>query len=1040
MTFCFSTLADTVKLDRLQYEKITSGWKSAMAGKSVDGNTIKLNGKSFSSGIGTHAFSACLIKLDGHAERFTAIVGVDDETGGGNGSVVFIVRDNRKELFRSPIMKGGDKPLNVDINLKGVEYLHLLVNDGGNGIGFDHADWADAAIHYTGKKPEVIVYQTPEQIELNKPATYMPNFSTAGFFQTDAQIREAANFNIGWRFMKGDHPGAEKPDFNDSSWELVNTPHGLELVPPDASGCVNYQGPAWYRKKFRADKDWKNRKVFIHFESIMGRSSIYINGKLIQEQFGGYLPVHLDITGEIDFEKENVIAVRADNSDDPIYPPGKPQGTLDFVYFGGIYRDVFLVTTGKVYITNPNAVDKTAGGGVFVHFENLSEKQVSVSVNTDIRNESDKDIQTSLELKLIDQSNETVGKSVQSLLLKAGHDAVSKQELTVKKPHLWHVDDPYLHRLFVTLKDGNGKALDTFYCRVGIRKFEFRGPEGFFLNNKPFNDKLIGGNRHQDFACLGNAVPNTLQWRDAQKLRNASMRIIRSAHYPMDPAFMDACDELGLFVIVATPGWQFWNEAPVFRERVVQNIRNMVRRDRNHASVLMWEPILNETWYPPDFAKTVRDTVHEEFPYPDCYTACDQQAKGQEHFEIIYAHPLPDNFFKENNEKRPVFTREWGDCVDNWNSHNSPSRAAKGWGEAAQLVQAMHYSKPDYNYSTYMDAIYRTPKQHIGGCLWHPFDHQRGYHPDPFWGGILDAFRQPKYSYYMFKSQMPIGLNIPNVESRPFVFIANEMTPFSDKDVTVFSNCEEVRLKIYGKTVGTKSTHPEGTYMPHAPVVFKDIFDFLDVKQLHRSQKENQARIEVEGIVDGKVAVTAVKSSSLRRSRISLRADYSGAAFIADGSDVLTVTATFTDQDGNPKRLTDEYVRFEIEGPAVLINDAISGMNPQKSEWGEAVALIRASDTPGDITVRASVLKEGEHQPDAAELVITSFPSKQKFIFSEKPAAQSVNRSFSEPKESDQIKILREKLDKVTEELNALRLKEVERQQQEFEGKETGGQ
>lgn len=152
--------------------------------------------------------------------------------------------------------------------------------------------------------------------------------------------------------------------------------------------------------------------------------------------------------------------------------------------------------------------------------------------------------------------------------------------------------------------------LDNRSMRVGVRTVEIT-EKGLVLNGSLFPEKLIGGNRHQDFARLGNAVPNNLQWQDAVKLRKAGMRVIRSAHYPQDPAFMDACDRLGLFVIVATPGWQFWGKGP-FADRVYDDIRQMVRRDRNHPSVMMWEPILNETHYPADFAKKARDLVHED--------------------------------------------------------------------------------------------------------------------------------------------------------------------------------------------------------------------------------------------------------------------------------------------------------------------------------------------------------------------------------------------------------------------------------------------
>ena len=298
--------------------------------------------------------------------------------------------------------------------------------------------------------------------------------------------------------------------------------------------------------------------------------------------------------------------------------------------------------------------------------------------------------------------------------------------------------------------------------------------------------------------CTKFTFSGGIHWRDAKKLRDAGLRVIRNAHYPQDPAFMDACDELGLFVIVNTPGWQFWNDDPIFGQRVYDDIRNMVRRDRNHASVWLWEPILNETWYPEDFARNVADILKEEYPYPYCYAGCDATARGKEYFPVHFTHPAIGGggaFNAENlNPQISYFTREWGDNVDNWNSHNSPSRASRAWGEYPMLVQAQGYAKPDYRYTCY-DILYRTSRQHMGGCLWHSFDHQRGYHPDPFYGGIMDAFRQPKLSYYMFCAQRPTEVNGDLIaDSGPMVYIANYMTPFSPKDVTVYSNCDEVRL------------------------------------------------------------------------------------------------------------------------------------------------------------------------------------------------------------------------------------------------------
>lgn len=151
---------------------------------------------------------------------------------------------------------------------------------------------------------------------------------------------------------------------------------------------------------------------------------------------------------------------------------------------------------------------------------------------------------------------------------------------------------------------------------------------------------LIGANRHQDFAVVGNALSNSLHWRDAKKLRDAGLRVIRNAHYPQDPAFMDACDELGLFVIVNTPGWQFWNDEPIFAQRVYSDIRNMVRRDRNHPSVWMWEPILNETWYPEDFAKNVVNICMRNIHIPTAMPVVMLQLVAANIFRFISPIPL----------------------------------------------------------------------------------------------------------------------------------------------------------------------------------------------------------------------------------------------------------------------------------------------------------------------------------------------------------------------------------------------------------------
>lgn len=862
-----------------------------------------------------------------------------------------------------------------------------------------------------------------------------PEYSTAGFFELPNTGRTVYSMNPAWRMYKGHLEGAEQPDFNDKEWDLVSLPDGIEYVPSEASGCVNYQGEVWYRKHFTPEETWKGKQLFLHFEAIMGKAKVWINGTLVNEHYGGFLPVIANVTEYLNYEEDNVIAVWADNSNDPSYPPGKPQDMLDFTYSGGIYRDCWMIVHNNVFITDPNYENEIAGGGLFVSFGHISQSQAEIRLDAHVRNSSNTYFSGKIEYQLFDKDNRRVCQASKAFSVSKGKARNTSLTIKVEKPELWEPDSPYLYQLHVLLKDKSGHIVDGYRKRIGIRSIEFKGKDGFWLNGKPYPYPLIGANRHQDFAIIGNALSNSLHWRDAKKLRDAGLRVIRNAHYPQDPAFMDACDELGLFVIVNTPGWQFWNKEPIFAQRVYSDIQNMVRRDRNHPSVWMWEPILNETWYPEDFAKNVVDILHEEYPYPYCYAGCDVTAKGHEYFPIHFTHPLngAGGAFNTSkmNPKISYFTREWGDNVDDWNSHNSPSRVNRAWGEIPMQVQAQGYAKTDYKYTCY-DVLYRNTRQHMGGCLWHSFDHQRGYHPDPFYGGIMDAFRQPKLSYYMFCAQRPVEKNNRLIaENGPMVYIANAMTPFSPKDVTVYSNCDEVRLtycKNGKQFIYKKEKTDEG--MPSPIITFKDVWDVMYDKQLARKNKHEESYLLAEGIVDGEVVATHKVMPARRPSKIILWADNEGTETIADGSDLITVIAAIADENGNIKRLNNYHIKFEIEGPGELVASKETFTNPREVQWGTAPILVRAKAQTGNIKVKASVVPNGTHTPMPAELIIPTTKAIHPLIADEDELNLQLKThrnqqnlsSYDHGQSSDEAR-----------KQSQMRLKEVEKQQSDFE-------
>ena len=858
-------------------------------------------------------------------------------------------------------------------------------------------------------------------------ATDYPAFSTGGFYELPGTGRKAYSMNMAWRFLKGDSEAQVwNKDFDDSAWEVVSLPHGIEYLPVEASGCANYQGIVWYRKHFTPSDELKGKRLFLHFEAIMGKSEVYLNGKLIKKHYGGYLPVIADITDGIEWDSENVIAVKADNSDDPTYPVGKPQSLLDYTYFGGIYRDCWLIAHNDVFITNANYENEVAGGGLFISYDRVSEESAIINLKAHIRNQSSKRQKITIEFQLKEKEGKTVLTTAKSLTVQRGKANYAVSSMKVDAPKLWSPETPYLYYLDILVKDASGQTIDGYRQRLGIRSIEFKQTEGLWLNGKPYEGKIMGTNRHQDFAVLGNALPNSLQWRDAKKLRDAGLKVIRT-HYVIDPAFMDACDELGLFALVEVPGWQFWNDEPIFAERIYSDIRNMIRIHRNHASLFFWEPILNETRYPEYFAKNALDICNEEYPYPYSTAACDHGAAGDSYYSLLL-RPIDSKLSPD----KTYFIREWGDNVDDWNAQNSDSRVARNWGEVPMLLQAAHYANPDYPALCY-ETICQKPRQIVGACFWHSFDHQRGYHADPFYGGIMDAFRQPKFSYYMFMSQRSPKKSDLIADNGPMIYIAHELTPFSPKDVTVHSNCDEVRLTVFknGKTYTYKKT-TDRKGMPSPVITFADVYHFMEWKAKARAGKQDEAYLLAEGLIDGKVVATHKRYPAGQPDHIVLRLDNENVPLVADGSDVAVVVAEVVDKRGTVKRLNNSIIRFQIEGEGRLLGDASVGVNPMPVSWGSAPALVQATNRAGKINITASLLVPGQARPLEGTLEIESVPDKQRQIFSANELEQiGRNRQEAQESPSDLKELMRENAI-LKKELNQLKVKEVEQQQTQF--------
>lgn len=970
---------------------VTQGWQQTRTDAGISGRPISIAGQHYEKGLGTHAPGEMVFKLDRKHKLFTTDVGVDDQ-GGPAGSVILMVLVDGKEAFNSGLMKSGQSPKHVELDVTGITELRLVVTDGGNGVQGDHADWAGAAVD------DVI------------PSKPIPQFSTAGFFPAANSPRTVLNFNPGWRFLKADAAGAEKPEFDDSAWEAANLPHGLEILGENQSGCRNYQGPAWYRKKFQVAAPAGNR-TFIYFESVMGKCTVWMNGRKVAEHFGGYLPFAVDITEQLQGAagRDNIIAVRTDNSDDPTYPPGKPQNDLDFTCLGGIYRDTFLIQAGPVHVTLPELSPTRSGGGVFVGIKDVNGNDASIEVRTELANDSAAALSVTVRTVLETAEGREVMHCDQVVEIQAGTRQQLSHSLAAKNVHLWHPDDPHLHFIRTEIIE-DGRVCDSLRTRFGIRLFEMRVKDGLFVNKKFVGTKLNGVNRHQDYAYVGNSLPNSGQWRDVKLLREGGVNFIRAAHYPQDPAFYDACDEFGMLVTTANPGWQFFNDKdPVFEQRIYDDTRNLVRRDRNHPSMLLWETALNETPHQPGrMLGEMHRIAHEEFPFPGMFTVADVDEAKAGGLDFFYHGGM--------NEPKNSLTREYGDGgeVDNFFSHNATTRVKREWGEGPLLKQAVIRAHD-------LNEVFATPPIRIGAALWCGIDHQRGYHPDPFWGGLLDGFRVQRYAYDLFKSQYAPDYKLTGIATGPMVSIAHELTQVSDKDVIIYSNCEEVRLTWLGQIIGTQKPDAGYRSLPHPPFTFTNVFDYAVIK---RNWRDRTGKIEImaEGLIGSQVVTRSVNKYPERTTALKVTIDDAGIGLAADGSDFVPVRATIVDNKGVPKVLAAEYVYFEVEGPAEIIDGPMAHANPVKTEFGTATVLLRAKTTPGMIRVKAHAhgLSSGEaHLASSPALLSLGFDAK--YAAASKPAQAGGNVTINAGG-SDQpadIKQLRDNVQRLQRELTS---------------------
>ena len=715
-------------------------------------------------------------------------------------------------------------------------------------------------------------------------------------FQQTPRIKKS--LNQAWKFYLGNPDSTfYRRDYDDSGWELVHIPHTLQLTSLNLDDCEDdklqetfHRTVGWYRKQLFVEPS--ERKVFLEFEGAHQVTDLWVNGRHIgQHKVGGYTPFHFDITEFVIKGVNNQVTLLVDNRKRDDVPPDP--GPFDYVKFSGLYRDIYQVESHPVRITF-NWESLQAGLTFTTPSVDPINGNATIDVKTVVRNETDDTKSVTVVNRLIDHEGIVVLRLEQSKDIDAGRDIEFSQIGGLEDDvHLWSIDRPYLYRLN-TLIYADGKVLDGNEIKVGIRKFEHHPREGFLLNGQPI--KLIGMNRHQSLAYVGDALPNSIHRKDMLQFKELGLNIIRTAHYPQDDALIDACDELGILVYEEAPTWIDIGNDEWF-DQLDQASRTMIRNHRNHPSVVIWGAGINHRGYVPrlHYAAKQEDPSRLTASQSSRWTGWQTSGLTDIYGQMLYG---------------PV----------QWHRHE-PMLAMEGREGIQEL------------------ARYKMDPLLTGIISWAAHDHYT-FHP-PYGNqrgrirpvGAMTVFRQPYPETFFY----PIEL-----KNEPQLHIASDWVE-STHEVVVYSNTETVELLINDKSIEKHGPDRSGmmSALDHPPFRFT-----LD--------RFEPGKLTARGWTGSQMLVEQSIYTPLQADRITLTVDTSSREFIADGSDILLAHAYITDRNGTVIDLNEYEVTFSVEGPASIVGDAEHiGSNPMVTRDGVAEVLVRSGLTPGLITLNA---------------------------------------------------------------------------------------
>jgi beta-galactosidase len=700
-----------------------------------------------------------------------------------------------------------------------------------------------------------------------------------------------------WLFGGKLDPAAVAPAFDDSAFAKVTLPHCVAPLSWRGWQPAMWQDVWIYRRHFTVPPEARGQRLFLRFDRVMEAATPTINGHTLEQHLGGFLPFEREITG-LDTDKDNVLSVAVDGRWLDIPPAGSPKGppSVDYMLPAGITGAVRLCAVPQVFLSDVYAKP--------VDVLDAKKRRLELTCTLDSGNKTATPIKL---LATLQEQGRVIARTSSNINVKTGSQEVRLMFGNLDQLVLWDVENPKLYDVVVELQS-EGKTVHQYKERVGFREARFT-VDGFFLNGQRV--QLFGLNRHELYPYMGFSAPDRAMRRDAEIVRKElNCNIVRCSHYPQSRAFLDACDELGLMVWEETPGWGYLGDE-AFQEQVVRNVGDMVKRDRNRPSVVIWGVRVNESRNDPALYERTRalaKSLDDTRATSGSMTSGSIKTWTTEWHEDVLAY---DDYHSAGDGTVAIRPPDAGvpymlaETVGQFNyavGHGFDSKYERTGDPVVQMRQALWHAQAH-------SKVGANPKI-AGAIAWCAFEYASLINAAGGikYPGVSDVFRIPKLGASFYLAQVDASVR-PVIEPN-FYWDFGPQTPSGPgKQAAIFSNCDRLELFLNGKLSAT--LHPDQKGYPnlkHSPF-------FADLKMDGASPPE----LRIDGYVKEKLVLSRSFSPDRTADRLHVYADDS--TIQADGCDATRVAFAAVDKFGAPRPFVTGQVTLALDGPGVIVGD-----------------------------------------------------------------------------------------------------------------------